>query len=71
MYILGSRISSPREKGDGGGGEGWGEGRGRGWVGEGVGEGEGGEGGGGARRGSKVADAVFTSYIYRTWSVIY
>ena len=66
MYILGSRISSPREEGDGGGGEGWGEGRGRGWVGEGVGEGEGGEGEGGARRGSKVADAVFTSYIYRT-----
>ena len=38
--------------------------------GEGGGGGEGrGEGGGGerARRGSKVADAVFTSYIYRTW----
>ena len=39
------------------------------------GEGRRGEGGGGggarARRGSKVADAVFTSYIYRTWSVIY
>ena len=51
---------------EGGGGEGRGEG-----VREG-GEGRG-EGGGGARarRGSKVADAVFTSYIYRTWSVIY
>ena len=66
MYILGSRISSPREEGDGGGGVGWGEVRGRDWVGEGGGGGEGGEGGGGARRGSKVADAVFTSYIYRT-----
>ena len=49
-------------RGEGGGGC---EGRG-----EGGGGGEGrGEGGGGARarRGSKVADAVFTSYIYRTW----
>ena len=40
------------------------------WVGMGVGEGGGGrgggEGGGGAYRGIKVADAVFTSYIYRT-----
>ena len=41
----------------------------RGCRGEGGGGGVGrGEGGGGARarRGSKVADAVFTSYIYRT-----
>ena len=48
--------------------------RGEGRRGEGGGGGEGrGKGGGGARarRGSKVADAVFTSYIYRTWSVIY
>ena len=44
--------------------------RGEGRRGEGGGGGEGrGKGGGGARarRGSKVADAVFTSYIYRTW----
>ena len=59
-------------RGEGGGGcEGRGEGGGGGeGRGEGGGGGEGrGEGGGGARarRGSKVADAVFTSYIYRTW----
>ena len=50
---------------NGGGGVGGGEGRG-----EGGGGGEGrGEGGDGARtrKGSKVADAVFTSYIYRSW----
>ena len=40
-----------------------GGGRWRRWGGEGRGEGG---GGARARRGSKVADAVFTSYIYRT-----
>ena len=59
-------------RGEGRRGEGGGGGEGR--RGEGGGGGEGREEGGGgarARRGSKVADAVFTSYIYRTWSVIY
>ena len=46
--------------------EGCGEGRGRGLGGGGGGGRGGGEGGGGAERGIKVADAIFTSYIYRT-----
>ena len=46
--------------------EGWGERRGRGLGGGGGGGRGGGEGGGGAKRVMKVADAVFTSYIYRT-----
>ena len=73
----GGRGGEGRGEG-GGGGEGRGEGGGGGegrWEGGGRGEGRGGGGegrgerGGGARarRGSKVADAVFTSYIYRTW----
>ena len=60
MHILGSRISSPRDEGEWGGGR-RGEGRGEG------GEGRWREGGGErARTRSKVADAVFTSNIYRT-----
>ena len=60
----GREVEGVRE---GGGGEGRGEGvrEGGGKGGGGEGRGEGG-GGARARRGSKVADAVFTSYIYRT-----
>ena len=65
---VGEREGEGRGRGGLRGVGGWVKGRGRGGLrgGGGVGEGEGERVGEGLRGGIKVADAVFTSYIYRT-----